>query len=171
MAKQQKIIILFFIKAIALYLVWYFLYENWLIKVGWADGLIIDNLVYLNEKTLSLLGYTTFVYGHTVGIDGSHGVYIGTPCNGIDLMALFAGFILIFNGNWKNKLWYIPLGLLIIHLLNLIRVLALTIMAKLAPEYLDFNHKYTFTIMLYGIVFLGWMLWVKYFAVKKSSTS
>lgn len=164
MAKQQKIIIYFFIKAIALYLIWYFIYEKWLMKVGWLDNIIIDNLVNLNNKILSFIGYETFIYGHVIGIQGSHGVFIGTPCNGIDLMALFVGFILIFQGSWKNKIWFISLGMIIIHALNLFRVAALTIMAKSAPELLDFNHKYTFTIILYGIVFIGWMIWVKKYA-------
>lgn len=164
MQKQQKTIIIFFVKAIVIYIIWYFLYENWLMKVGWLDDKIIDNLVFFNNKALNFLGFETFVYGHTIGIEGSHGVFIGTPCNGIDLMALFGGFILIFNGSWKNKLWYIPLGLVVIHLLNLLRVICLTIMAKIAPEYLDFNHKYTFIIILYTVVFFTWIIWVKKFA-------
>lgn len=165
MEKQRRMIIIFFIKAIALYLIWYFLYENWLMKVGWVDDIVIDNLVFLNNKILILLGYTTYVYEHTMGIDGSHGVYIGAPCDGIDLMALFAGFVIIFSGKVSNKLWFIPLGVVIIHLLNLLRVLALTLVAHYSPQYLDFNHKYTFTLLLYSVVFLGWVIWVKKFAV------
>jgi hypothetical protein len=35
---------------------------------------------------------------------------------------------------------------------------------------LDFNHKYTFTIILYCFTFLGWYLWVKYFANVQTNT-
>ena len=165
--KSNKFIIVFILKALALYLLWYFIYEQWMIKVGSLDEIIIDNLIFLTNKLLIFFGYFTFIYDHTFGIDGSNGVFIGTPCNGIELMALFSGFVLIFPGNWKNKLWFIPLGLLIIHLLNIARVLALAIIAKVAPETLDFNHKYTFTLILYSLVFLGWVVWVKKFSAKK----
>ncbi|MBL1233276.1 MAG: hypothetical protein CMD31_09630 [Flavobacteriales bacterium] len=170
MDKKYKIILFFFLKAVLMYLLWFVLYEKWLLRVGWVDKIVIDNLVMMTDVLLQGVGYETFVVEHAIGIQGSHGVFIGTPCNGLDLMALFAGFVIIFNGSWKHKLWFIPLGLIIIHLLNLLRVIALTIMAKTAPEYLDFNHKYTFTIILYAFVFLGWMLWVKYFAVKNHSS-
>jgi len=165
--KSNRFIILFISKAITLYLIWYFIYEQWLTKVGTLDGIIIDSIVYITNKILLFLGYSTFVYEHTFGIDGSNGVYIGTPCNGLELMALFSGFILIFKGSWKNKLWFIPMGIVFIYVFNVLRVLALAIIAKVAPETLDFNHKYTFTLMLYLMVFLGWMVWVKKFALKK----
>jgi exosortase family protein XrtF len=163
----KKFVILFLVKATLCYLLWYFIYEQWLAKVGWLDEIIINNLVVVTNNILIFMGYTTFLFEHTLGIDGSNGVYIGTPCNGLELMALFSGFVLIFNGSWKNKIWYIPFGVIIIHILNIFRVLSLAIIAKVAPETLDFNHKYTFTLMLYLIVFLGWVIWVKRFALKK----
>lgn len=170
MEAKERIVLYFFIKAILAYLIWFLLYENWLLKVGWIDKVVIDNLIHLSKLSLTILGYNVFVFGHTFGIDGSHGVFIGTPCNGLDLMALFAGFVIVFNGSWKNKWWFILVGLIVIHFLNLVRVVALTIIAKTAPEYIDFNHKYTFTIILYAFVFFGWVLWVKYYAVKKNTS-
>lgn len=164
--KSNRFITLFISKALVLYLLWYFIYEQWLAKVGWLDNFIINHLVATTLYLLKFLGYTTFVYEHTFGIDGSNGVFIGTPCNGLELMALFVGFVLIFSGSWKNKLWFIPLGIVIIHLMNIVRLLILTIIAKIAPETLDFNHKYTFTVLLYVLVFLGWVIWVNKFALK-----
>ncbi len=168
MDAKQKTIIYFFVKALVLYLLWFVIYENWLQRVGWADKIIIDNLVFLTDNLLQCIGYQTFVVEHAIGIQGSHGVFIGTPCNGLDLMALFAGFIILFNGKWKDKLWFIVVGIIIIHFLNLLRVIALIIIAKHAPEQLDFNHKYTFTILLYVCIFLGWVIWVNNYSRKKA---
>lgn len=170
MDKKNKFILTFIIKGLIVYLIWFFVYENWLMNKGVIDEIIIDHIVLVAKEILDLLGFETFIYEHVIGIQGSHGVFIGTPCNGIELMALFMGFILVFPGSWKTKSWYIPLGLLIIHILNLIRVVSLTVMAKFYPEYLDFNHKYTFTITLYAIVFYGWILWVKQFANIENNT-
>ncbi len=162
--KSSKFVYIFLLKALSLYLIWFFIYEQWLLKVGWLDNIVINNLIYISELLLKIFNYPYFVYEHSIGIDGSHGVFVGVPCNGLDLIALFVGFILIFKGEWKQKIWFIPLGILIIHLLNAFRVFLLILIAKSNPEWLEFNHKYTFTIILYLFVFLGWMIWVKKFA-------
>ncbi len=164
---KESYLILFFLKALGLYLLWYVVYELWLSKVGWFDNLIIDNLVQMTYSILDFFEYKLFRLEHVIGIDGSHGVYIGTPCNGVELMALFIGFIIIFKGSWKNKIWFIPIGVVVIHFLNLFRVIGLTLMAKYNPSLIEFNHKYTFTVLLYFIVFLGWMLWVKFYSKNK----
>lgn len=165
--KANKFIIFFLLKALALYLVWFCTYDLWLKKVGVLDNLIIDNLVYLTVNILELFNYILYVDHHTVGIYGAYAnVIIGSGCNGLELFVLFAGFIIIFEGNWKHKLWFIPLGILIIHLLNEVRMLALIFSGMVSKFFLEFNHKYTFTIIMYVITFVGWMIWVKYFASK-----
>jgi hypothetical protein len=32
------------------------------------------------------------------------------------------------------------------------------------PQYLDFNHLYTFTILVYAIIFILWYIWAKKYA-------
>ena len=99
-----------------------------------------------------------------VGIDGTLGVWIGDPCNGFSLFALFLIFMITYPGPWKQKLWYIPLGLLAIHLVNVLRIVALTIILDNNSEWLDFNHNYTFNIIVYSFVFFLWYIWAKKFA-------
>ena len=164
---SKKFIYIFIAKAFIAYLIWFVVYEQWLTKVGRLDNFIIDGLISLSAILLELFNYPYFIYDHVVGIDGSHGVFIGVPCNGLDLLALFAGFIIVFKGNWKNKIWYIPLGMMVIYFLNVLRIFALILIENSHPEALEFNHKYTFTIFLYVIVFLGWLIWVKKFSNSK----
>lgn len=163
---QDKFIAWFILKGILLYLAWYLLYDNWLLKDGWLDHFLIDHLVNATANVLNFLGYTTFEYADAVGIDGTHGVLIGVPCNGVELFALFAGFVLIFPGKIKYKAFFIPAGILLIHLLNIARLVGLALTVLYAPKSLDFNHKYTFTIIIYGIIFLLWILWVKKYSKK-----
>lgn len=158
---SKRVIYVFILKAIVAYLVWFFLYEQWLAKVGRLDDLIIDNLIFFSGALLKIFSYEYFIYNHIIGIDGSHGVYIGVPCNGLELIALFTCFIVIFKGSWKTKVWYVPLGIAIVHLLNICRIFALILIENYNPEALEFNHKYTFTVILYLFVFMGWMIWVK----------
>lgn len=156
---------IFLLKAIGLYLLWFILYDLWLHPTGKVDLWVINNIIFFSSIILDALGYAV-IEGipyqedfRTVGIDGTHGLWVGDACNGLELFALFTGFVLAYPGPWKRKLWFIPLGLVVIHFLNVIRVVALSLIDYHAPEYLEFNHTYTFTIFVYGCVFLLWMLW------------
>tara|TARA_B100000809_G_scaffold249578_1_gene281079 strand:- start:2538 stop:3074 length:537 start_codon:yes stop_codon:yes gene_type:complete len=167
---KDRFILLFLLKAIVLYLVWFCTYDLWLKKVGTLDVAIVDNLVYLTVQFLEFFDYRLYVDYHKVGIHNAYSsVIVGTGCNALELFALFSGFILIFEGNWKHKLWFIPLGVLIIHMLNVVRILALIFSGTISKSLLEFNHKYTFTLIMYVITFVGWMVWVKYFTRKKNS--
>lgn len=166
-SKQDKFISLFILKAVGLYLLWFLIYDNWLLNNGFVDHFLINHLVQVSVKIVELLGYTSFVYADAFGVDGTHGVLIGAPCNGLSLFALFAGFIIIFPGKIKHKLLYIPIGLLAIHLVNIARLVGLALVVVYYPNSLQFNHKYTFTIVVYAFIFALWMIWVKKFASKK----
>ena len=165
----------FLLKALLLYVAWYLVYELWLHPLGIIDTLVIDNLIKSGEFIISHLGYTLIPEPdpkwaiRTLGIDGTHGIWIGDPCNGITLFALFVGFVIAYPGPLKTKLWFIPLGLLSIHLVNIIRIVALVFITLLAPDYLEFNHTYTFTIIVYSYVFMLWMIWANKLAVEKKS--
>ena len=128
----------------------------------------------MNITIFDVLHYKTFASREVndfqvFGIDGSNGVWIGGPCNGITLMFLFAIFIISYPGNLKNKLWYLPLGIILVYILNLIRIVGLALIAFYYPDYLNFNHTYTFTFIAYSFVFGLWMLWVNKFANQKIS--
>lgn len=154
----------FLIKAFSLYIFWYLFYELWLHPKGDFDLLVIDNIISISEYLLDLFGFIVIpdVYDasfRTLGVDGTHGIWIGDSCNGITIFALFTGFIIAFPGKWIRKLIYIPIGILFIHILNILRVMALSLILKYAPETLSFNHSYTFTTIIYAFIFLLWYLW------------
>ena len=165
--KSNKFIIFFLLKAVALYAIWYVTYDLWLKKVGYLDHLIVDNIVFFTANILAAFNYMIYVDGQTVGIYGAAAnVFVGTGCNGLEMITLFSGFVLIFEGSWKHKIWFIPLGIIILYFLNIMRVLALIFIGKYSLSSLEFNHHYTFTFIMYGITFIGWLIWVKYFSNK-----
>ena len=94
----------------------------------------------------------------------THGVWIGEPCNGIKVFGLFAIFISIFNGKAIHKIWFIPTGIILLHLLNVIRVSALTYIAAVQPNWLNFNHNITFQLMMYSVMFFLWYTWITKFS-------
>jgi hypothetical protein len=51
-----------------------------------------------------------------------------------------------------------------IHLVNVLRVVALTWIVSVNESWLAFNHDYTFTILTYAWVFFLWYIWVNRFS-------
>ncbi len=159
----------FIIKASILYAVSYFIYEFILKRYTDFDQVFIRKIIILCTFILETIGFKTFASREVndfqvFGLDGSNGVWIGGPCNGITLMSLFGIFILAYPSNIKAKLWYLPLGLLIVYFINIIRIISLALIAFYYPQYLNFNHTYTFTFIAYSIVFALWMIWVNKFS-------
>lgn len=157
-----------------LYFVLYLIYQFVIKRYTYYDQKFIGSIIVSSEAVLNFLGHTTFKVlqdrdMQVIGIDGSNGVWVGSNCNAITLFALFSVFIITYPGHQKNKLWYIPAGIVSIHLLNILRVVALALIANYSPAYLNFNHTYTFTFLIYAFIFMLWMIWVNKFSSKTSS--
>jgi exosortase family protein XrtF len=155
----------FFVLAGGLYLLWYLLYELVVKPSTFMDEKLISLIIANTSFLLKLAGYTVYKSVEDsnmqlIGIDGAHPVWIGSPCNALTLFMFFALFVIAFPGSTKRKLWFIPLGVLIIHIANVLRVIGLVTINYYAPQYLAFNHTYTFTVLVYGIIFCLWMWWV-----------
>ena len=165
----------FLILSSILYLSWHFAYSGYLQSETKIDDYVIDNLVVSGEKILTSLGY--FISDYSMdgqfrthfGIAGTNGVTIGAPCDGIILFALFTVFMISYPGPIRHKLWFTPLGLLLIHFLNIARVTGLALIVYYNEGWLAFNHDYTFTIFVYAVVFVRWLIWMNRFAQPKSS--
>ena len=150
---------------LALYLVYQFVVRRYTLYDQSFIGLIIRGA----DVLLQAMGYKTFMRlqdmdFQVLGIDGSNGVWIGSNCNAIKLFGLFAVFVIAYPGSQKNKWWYIPVGIVAIHLLNIVRVAMLAIIADYDYNWLDFNHTYTFNFIVYSFIFALWMIWVNRFA-------
>jgi exosortase family protein XrtF len=128
---------------------------------------------HISAWILQIVGYSAKVWHYVnncmslMDINNSGIVCIGTGCSGVELFLIFAVFILLFKGRSNNFLWFIPFGILLIAILNIFRIIALSLIVLYAPDYLDFNHKYTFTIIVYGFLIWLWMYWMNRYYDKK----
>lgn len=154
---------IFLFRALALYIGWYFIYEIWLHPSEILDIWVVRTTLNLAILILKFLGYHVFSGSdRLIGIDGTSGLWMGDNCNSLELCALFAGFIIAFPSGAKRKIWFIPLGVVLIYFLNVLRVVALAIIEKnLSFALLNFNHTYTFTILVYLFIFLLWYWWMR----------
>lgn len=161
-------VVKFLLLVFSLYIAWFLIYDLWLHPDERLDLLVIDLTVSLSKKTLELFGYAVYTGAdRLIGIDGASGLWIGDNCNGIALFALFSWFIIAYKGKVKYKLIFIPIGIITIQLLNVLRVVVLAIIDTHSRSWTEFNHTYTFTIIIYGYIFSLWMLWVNRFSEKE----
>ncbi len=81
-------------------------------------------------------------------------------CNGLAVMILFLAFIVAFAGPWQRKVWFIILGIIIIHLANIFRISLLSYIST-QFELSDYKiQKHLFTTFIYLFVFGLWYWWV-----------
>lgn len=159
-----------------LYLSWYFIYELYLKPSTSFDEWLIHSLVRSAEEVFAFCGVTLtdyssldITYKSHIGLSGSLGVTVGAPCDGAPLLALFLSFVGAFPGPWRHKWWFMLVGVITIHFFNVLRIMGLALIVSWNPDWLAFNHDYTFTIAIYGYVFALWWIWINRFATKSVS--
>ncbi len=82
-------------------------------------------------------------------------------CNAASIIILFISFIISFAEKFKKTFLFLLGGGLLIYLVNLIRIAILTIMYYEYPQYQEILHSVVFPAIIYGMVFLLWMIWVR----------
>jgi exosortase family protein XrtF len=173
--RPNRALYLFLGKALLLYIVWNLLYQGWISKHTLLEQQMTSSLGVVSSKLMNRLGYNTTAIDDfkdpqaaysKILLDGQPLVLIAHACNGLTLLVLFIGFILIYPGDWKVKTLYILLGSILIYLINVIRILILLLNMIYFQGSFDFNHKYTYTIAVYVCVFVLWMLWANRFSKK-----
>ena len=100
-------------------------------------------------------------------INGDYVARIVEGCNGISVYILFLAFIIAFKGKLKHTVLFVLGGGLLLYIVNIARVGILTAWLYKFPERADFMHQIIFPVLIYGMVFLLWVLWVNKFATRK----
>lgn len=85
-------------------------------------------------------------------------------CNGVAVMILFVSFVIAFAGKWRTTLVYCTGGVILIHLMNVARISILAYLLFHHPEHEHALHGTIFPLMIYGAVFLLWIIWVMRFS-------
>jgi exosortase family protein XrtF len=119
------------------------------------------------SNVLNQLGYHTTAAKNTQGptafLSDDVKIILTTyeGCNGINVMIVFVAFLAAFGGSLKKLSWFLPAGMVLIHVSNLGRIVLLYFVAVGYHHYFYYVHKYVFTAAIYVIVFVLWILWVK----------
>lgn len=157
----------FFAAYIALTLLYKFYLNSF--KADEVDG--ITNLVGRNvEQLLRAFNFDVKVQKSLsnpwleVLYNNHYIVRIIEGCNAISVIILFIAFVLAFSGKFKVTLYYILFGIVFIYLLNIARIALLTILLFHFPEKNHLLHGVLFPLIIYGTVFILWIIWVNKFS-------
>src|SRR5699024_5853370 len=98
-----------------------------------------------------VLGYQAYVDGRHVGVYGTSGVLLINGCSGISVIGLFIGFIVAYPGRWVPRIFFIITGIGVIYIVNVIRIVGLTVTLAEWPNLFDFMHDYSSTALFYVV--------------------
>lgn len=85
-------------------------------------------------------------------------------CNSISVIILFISFIFAFSNRYIPTFSFIFFGAILIFILNIFRIALLTVGLYNYPEYGTFLHDILFPLIIYGVVFVLWVVWVLKFS-------
>ncbi len=166
---KYKSVVAFILTFLIVYFVLTFAYKFYL---DWSDGSkfypdYFTNLVAKQSHALlESVGYEAEILPHSeeasmkLIIKGKFVARVVEGCNSISVIILFISFIAAFAGRFKTTAVYILAGSAIIYIVNLIRIVILSIGLYNYPWRREELHTVIFPMIIYGMVFLLWMFWV-----------
>jgi len=163
--KEFKPAIIFVIKFLTIYFVGNIVYGLYVESFQQVVDPITNWVTEQSVNILNVVGESTETYidkeNPKVHIlhDNLAVISVFEGCNGINVIVIFIAFLVAFGGGAKKLLWFVPLGILSIHIANLIRIVLLYFVAHYFSDYLYFTHKFLFTGFIYVWVLLLWFVW------------
>jgi len=164
---EYKGIMRFVLKFIAMYLLLNTSYGLWINKFDNRPDSITKIVSYHTSEILNF-------FDQEVNVDRSYNepkmhlkhegniiISVFEGCNSVNVLIVFISFLVAYNGKMRNYIWFIPVGIIVIYLINLTRVSLLYYVAFYNPDYLYYTHKYLFTGIIYSVTFLIWYAWIK----------
>lgn len=123
-----------------------------------------DRFTYkLNLSTDWLDDELKLNYNQIVSRNNQPILLIADPCNGLELYALYLGFILAIPlGTFRLRLLFILLGTPFLVFANILRCMALIELQIALNQYFDFYHHFLFKAMMYGTIFCMWAVYIKF---------
>lgn len=144
---------------------------NWLarqvyLEAAWFLSVTGVNVTAFDELTISGgLKQNVFFYAENSGF-----VYVNLSCSGLKQFYQWFFLILLYPGPWKQKLWFIPVGILIVHLVNVFRIIAMVFVTMLIPQHWDFVHDWVLRPFFYVVMFFLWVWWNERFYLKSKKS-
>tara|TARA_R110002020_G_scaffold41067_4_gene121054 strand:+ start:10297 stop:10842 length:546 start_codon:yes stop_codon:yes gene_type:complete len=168
--EKYKTVIRFVVLFMGSYLLMSVLYGLYL-KVSENGNYFPDFVTNLVAKqssaVLDAFGYNSILVpdsiaqGMLLTVDNKYTVNIVEGCNSISVIILFIAFVIAFAENFKKTLLFLFAGVVLIYIVNLLRIAILTVALYKYPQYENLLHSVVFPGIIYSMVFILWMIWVR----------
>lgn len=129
--------------------------------------MVYDQSTWVDEK---VFGIQLKREGNLMWFSNGAGISINGSCSGDKQLLQLALLLILFPGRWKYKVWFIPLGLILVHATNILRIVLLSLVAIGKPEWMDTVHDTALRGMFYLVIFIVWWAFTK-INNKETSTS
>lgn len=120
--------------------------------------IVFENTVWLVNEVFR---FDARIVGNIIYMPDGGGVAVDGACSGFKQMLQFALLILLIPGPLKHKAWFIPVGILLMHITNVIRVFGLCLVMWIDPYKFDLFHEYVFRPIFYIVIFGLWLIWTE----------
>ena len=171
---QYKPFLLFLGKFILSYLILTFIYQSYLNRFDEKNA-EVDSFTQIvanqSATVLSCFDSESYTMPHltepTIKLfyKGKYISRIIEGCNALSVIILFISFVIAFTGKFKKTILFILFGSVLIHILNIGRIALLCVALYSFPQYEHLLHGVIFPLVIYGVVFLLWVIWVNNYSI------
>ncbi|TBX69579.1 exosortase family protein XrtF [Flavobacterium silvisoli] len=177
---QYKPFLLFLGKFLLTYLVLTILYQAYLNRFDVAKSEVDTFTQWVAGQTETVLSWVddqSFIMPHQSEPSVKlfyHNKYVSRiieGCNAVSVMILFVAFVIAFTGKFRSTVLFVFFGIVLIHVLNVGRIALLSIALYHFPQYEQLLHGVVFPLIIYGVVFLLWVIWVNKFSLHAAAAS
>lgn len=139
----------------------------WGINISAPFIWMAKHVAHASETILQTLGYNVRLKPDNIlGFANGNSVQIIWACTGLKQAYIFICIIAFNRGPWIKKLWFIPLGLLLVYLFNIFRIACITACIEHHPDWFHILHLYIFKYAFYALIFIIWVWWEEKLAGK-----
>ena len=111
--------------------------------------------------------------GLVIGYGGGKATHIAWSCTPVKQAFIFTAIMLAaqpYNPlkGALHKLWFVPLGVVLVYVFNILRIAVVVLVIEEHPELFSLFHDHLLKYIFYGFIFLIWLLWTRLFGVRSA---
>lgn len=125
---------------------------DWMAAVSQNQSVWIWNHVF---------SYQVFSEDVIVRFPSGYDISIGRSCSGVKQIVQFAILMALMRGPWIKKLWFIPLGVFLVHFTNILRIVGTGILSMNYHGWMKFMHDNVLRWLFYLAICGLWLWWVR----------
>jgi exosortase/archaeosortase family protein len=114
------------------------------------------------------MGDQVTIHGHIIFFSHHGSLEIFDGCSGLKQYAQFGLLMLVWKGPLNIKCLYILAGVVMVHFINILRMVGLSLIILYRPDLWHAGHDILFKVLFYAVIFGLWMVWVEFFSYHHS---